>query len=101
MRTKVEQDCFEVNISNLLVFNCHCGHFGKVTLQDLMLKYGGDTTVDAVEKAARCSRCRGKKITSTQIIYVGNSELAMYNSHTPKDNKDFRHPKKFGCEKVD
>ena len=74
---------------NHLVFNCLCGHVGKVAVQDLMLKYGRDTTVDAVEKAARCSRCRGKNITSTQIIYVGNSELAMYNTHTPKDNKDY------------
>ena len=74
---------------NHLVFNCLCGHVGKVAVKDLMLKYGGDTTVDAVEKAARCGRCRSKNITSTQIIYVGNSELAMYSSHTPKDNKDF------------
>ncbi len=74
---------------NHLVFNCLCGHVGKVAVQDLMLKYGRDTTVDAVEKAARCSRCRGKNITSTQIIYVGNSELAMYNAYTPKDNKDY------------
>ena len=66
-----------------------CGHVGKVAVQDLMLKYGEDTTVDAVEKAVRCSRCKGKNITSTQIIYVGRSELAMYSSHTPKDNKDF------------
>ena len=56
---------------NHLVFNCHCGHVGKVAVKDLMLKYGGDTTVEAVEKAARCSRCRGKNVTSTQIIHVG------------------------------
>ena len=74
---------------NHLVFNCFCGHVGKLAVKDLMLKYGGDTTVDAVEKAARCSRCRGENISSTQIIYVGSSELAMYSSHTPKDNKDF------------
>ena len=74
---------------NYFVFNCLCGHVGKVAVRDLMLKYGGDTTVAAVEKAARCSRCRGKNITSIQIIYVGSSELAMYSSHTPKDNKDF------------
>ena len=67
----------------------HCGHVGKVAVQDLMLKYGEDTTVDAVEKAVRCSRCKGKNITSTQIIFVGSSELAMYNAFTPKDNKDF------------
>ena len=74
---------------NHLVFNCHCGHVGKVAVKDLMLKYGGGTAVEAIEKAARCSRWRGKNITSTQIIYVGNSERAMYNSHTPKANKDF------------
>jgi len=74
---------------NHLVFNCLCGHVGKVAVKDLMLKYGGDTSVEAVEKAARCSRCKGKNITSTQIIYVGSSELAMHSSHTPKDNKNF------------
>ena len=74
---------------NYLVFNCHCGHVGKVAVKDLMLKYVGDSTLEAVEKPARCSRCRGKNVTSTQIIYGGNSERAMYNLHTPKDNKDF------------
>ena len=54
-----------------------------------MHKYGADTTVDAVEKATMFSRRRGKNITSTQIIYVGSSELAMYRSHTPKDKKGF------------
>ena len=74
---------------HLLVFNCHCGDVGKVAVRDPMLKYGGGTAVEAIEKAARCSRWRGKNITSTQIIYVGNSELAMYRSQTPRDNKDF------------
>ena len=32
------------------MFNCLCGHIGKVAVKDQMLKYGGDTTVDAVEK---------------------------------------------------
>ena len=62
---------------NHLVFNCLCGHVGKVAVRDLMLKYGGDMTVEAVENAERCSRCRGKNIIGTQIIYVGNSEFAM------------------------
>ena len=53
-----------------------------------MRKYGGDTTVEVVEKAARCTRCTGKNLTSTQIIYVGSSELAVQSLHTPKDNKD-------------
>ena len=37
------------------------------------------TIVDAIEKAARCSRCKGKNITSTLIIYVGSNGLAIYS----------------------
>ena len=69
------------------MFNCHCGHVAKVAVRDLLLKYGGDTTVEAVVKAARCSLCRSKNISSTQIICVGNSDLATHSSHTPEDNK--------------
>ena len=75
---------------NHLVLNCLCSHVGKVAVKDLMPKYGEDTTVGAVEKAARCSRCRGKNISSIRIIYIGNSELAMYNSHSPKKIRIFR-----------
>ena len=85
---------------NHLVFNCLCGHVGKVAVKELMLNYGVDTTVEAVEKAARCSRYRGKNITSTQIIYVGSSELAMYSLHTPKDNKDFQFDSQLGSHEV-
>ena len=45
--------------------------------------------MDAVEKAARCSRCRGNNIISTQIIYIGSSELAMSSAPTSKGNKNF------------
>ena len=74
---------------NHLVLNCLCGHVGKIAVKDLITKYGGDITVDAVEKAARCSRCRGNNITSTQIIYIGSSELAMSSPPTSKGNKNF------------
>ena len=72
---------------NHLVLNCLCGHVGKIAVKDLITKYGGDITVDAVEKAARCSRCKGQNITSTQIIYIGRSELAMSSAPTSKGNK--------------
>ena len=45
--------------------------------------------MNAVERAARCSRCKGQNITSIQIIYIARSELAMSNAPTSKDNKDF------------
>ena len=54
-----------------------------------MLKYAGDTTVDAVEKTARCSCFRGKNITITQIIYVGNRKVATYNYYKRRADKDF------------
>ena len=73
---------------NHLVFNCHCGNVDKVAVQNLMLKYGGNTTVEAVEKAAKFNPYR-QNIINTSIIYIGNSELAMHNSHTPSDNIDF------------
>ena len=85
---------------NHLVFNCLCGHVGKVAVRDLLLKYGGGTTVDAVEKAALCSRCRGKDITSTQIIYIGSSDLAMYSLDTLKENKDFQFDSQLGSHEV-
>ena len=72
-----------------LILNCLCGHVGKVAVKDLITKYGGDITVDAVEKAARCSRCKGKNISSSRIIYFGYNEVAMGSSHMPNDNKNF------------
>ena len=71
------------------MFNSHCYHVGKVAVQNVMLKYGGDTTVEAVEKAERCSHCRDKISFFIQIIYVVKGELSMHSLHIPKDNKDF------------
>ena len=52
-------------------------------------RYGGDVDVDAIECAARCSKFKGKSISSVQIIYVGGSFEAMHASHTPKESKDW------------
>jgi len=62
---------------NHIVLNCRCGHVGIIPVTDLIEVYGPDTTLEAVERAARCTRCRCKSITSTQIIYVGKSGIAM------------------------
>ena len=74
---------------NHIVLNCRCGHVGMVAVADLIEVHGGDVDVDAVERAARCSRCKCKSIASTQIIYVGSSDIAMASSHTPMDAKDW------------
>ena len=48
-----------------------------ISVAEFIEVYGGDVDVDAVERAARCSRCKAKSITSTQIIYVGSSGSAL------------------------
>ena len=74
---------------NHLVMNCRCGHVGQISVQNLIEVYGGDMDVDAIERAARCSKCNGKSIASVPIIYIGGSFGAMHSSHKPKDNKDW------------
>ena len=47
-------------------------------------------SVDAIERAARCRRCRTKSIVSMQIIYVGSSGTALQDCETKQsdDNLD-------------
>ena len=70
-----------VNLSSIhqnhIVLNCRCGHVGIIAVADIVKVHGGDVDVDAVERAALCSRCKCKSITGTQIIYVGGSHDAM------------------------
>ena len=75
---------------NHLVLNCRCGHVGQIAVSDLMEVYGGDVSVGVVERAAQCSRCKTKSITSMQIIYVGSSEIALLGCETKQsdDNLD-------------
>ena len=53
-----------------------------IAVADPIEVHGGDVDVDAVERAARCSRCKTKSITSisTQIIFVGNSGIALQSA---------------------
>ena len=75
---------------NHLVLNCCCGHVGQIAVSDLIEVHCGDVNVDAIERAARCRRCRTKSITSMQIIYVGSSEIALLGCETKQsgDNLD-------------
>ena len=73
---------------NHIVLNCRCGHVGMISVADLIEVYGGDVDVDAAERAARCSKCKTKSITSTQIIYVGNSGIALQSADNLLPDKD-------------
>ena len=45
--------------------------------------------MDVVERAARCTKCKGKSISSVPVICIEGSFDAMHSSHTPKDHKDW------------
>ena len=75
-------------LKNHIVLNCRCGHVGMICVADLIEVHGGDVDVDAVERAARCSKCKTKSITSTQIIYVGSSGIALQSADNRLTDKE-------------
>ena len=73
---------------NHLVLNCRCVHVGQFAVSDLIEVHGGDVSVDAIERAARCRRCRTKSIISMQIIYIGSSGTALQGCDTQQNAHD-------------
>ena len=67
---------------NHLVLN---SRYGQIAASDQMKVYGGDVSMDAVERAARRRRCRSKSIASMQIIYVWSSGTAMQGCDTQQN----------------
>ena len=49
-----------------------CGHSPLITAKDMIKRYGGETTVDAVRAKARCS-LRRQRIFECRIVYRGAS----------------------------
>jgi hypothetical protein len=57
-------------------------------VQELIDVLGEDVELDAVERSARCSSCRFKRISNVQVIYVGASEHVLLGADTkPKDDE--------------
>ncbi len=67
---------------------CLCTHWNLLPVKELIEVFRPDITVDQVEKAACCTKCGAKGVIRTQIIYVGNSAIAMSTAHTPRKNVD-------------
>ena len=59
-----------------------------VSVANLIEVNGDDVDVDAVGRAALCSRCKSKGITDIQIIYVGSSGDAMRTAG--QSNSDYK-----------
>jgi hypothetical protein len=60
----------------------------KSLYRNLIEVHGGDVSVDAIERAARCRRCMTKSITSMQIIYIGSSGTALQGCDTQQNAHD-------------
>ena len=57
-----------------------CGlykHHTLLEVANLIAVVGGDTTAHEVRQRARCSNCGVKGNNTYQIVYTGNSDVAM------------------------
>ena len=76
------------NFENHLVLNCRFGHVDQISVEDLIEVYDGDLDVEAVQRTARCLKCKGKSISSLQIIYVGGNFHATNSANTLRESND-------------
>ena len=54
-----------------------CKHHTLLGVANLIAVVGGDTTVHEVRQRARCHNCGVKGNNTYQIVYTGNSDIAM------------------------
>jgi len=54
-----------------------CKHNTMLELDNLIAVVGGDTTACEVRQSARCHNCGVKGNNTYQIVYAGNSDIAM------------------------
>ena len=71
--------------ANHFSLQCICGHQALLPVSDVIAAHGEELHVDTVEMNARCSRCKTKGMFKRfQIIYVGQSDIAMLGSDVQK-----------------
>ena len=54
-----------------------CKHHTLLEVANLIAVVGGDTTAHEVRQRARCNNCGVKGNNTYQIVYTGNSDVAM------------------------
>ena len=54
-----------------------CKHNTRPEVANLIAVVGGDTTAHEVRQRARCNNCGVKGNNTYQIVYTGNSDVAM------------------------
>ena len=68
-----------------LKLECSCGHSPLIPVQDMIVLYGGETTVDHVRAKAQCSSCR-QRTFKFRIVYRGGSYDALIGAANAKMN---------------
>ena len=54
-----------------------CKHHTTLEVANLIAVVGGDTAAHEVRQSARCHKCGVKGNNTYQIVYTGNSDIAM------------------------
>lgn len=74
---------------NHISVECRCKRVVLIPVEHLIENLGGEHTVDDILTNLRCVQCGAKgAIESCQIIYVGNSEIAMLGAEQKKREGD-------------
>ena len=62
-------------------------------IANLIAVVGGDTTAHEVRQRARCHNCGVKGNNTYQIVYTGNSDVAMDGAEVRSDKFSYKHQK--------
>ena len=54
-----------------------CNHHTLLEVANLIAVVGGETTAHEIRQRARCNNCGVKGNNTYQIVYTGNSDVAM------------------------
>ncbi len=64
-----------------------CKHYTMLEVANLIAVVGGDTTAHEVRQRARCHNCGVKGNNTYQIVYTGNSGIAMDGAGVKSQNR--------------
>ena len=65
-----------------------CGHAGLIPVKAFIEKWGPNMTADQAMARTRCTKFGASIRAGSQIVYVGNSEVAMSGSRTAQDSEE-------------
>jgi hypothetical protein len=65
-----------------------CGHAGLIPVKAFIEKWGPNMTADQAMARNRCTKFGASIRAGSQIVYVGNSEVAMSGSRTAQDSEE-------------